>query len=41
MAGGPPPPNNDLTICKQVGLNWVIANGGCRGRKEDYVANCA
>ena len=42
MAGGGAfPPNNDLTICKQVGLNWVIANGGCRGRKEDYAANCA
>jgi mannonate dehydratase len=41
MAGGPPSPNNDLTICSQVGLKYVISSGGCRGRKEDYAANCA
>jgi mannonate dehydratase len=39
--GGAPPSNNDLTICSQVGLKYVISNGGCRGRKEDYVANVA
>jgi mannonate dehydratase len=41
MAGAGAAPNNDLTICSQVGLKYVISSGGCRGRKEDYVANCA
>ena len=30
-------PNYNLEISKQVGLNWVIAGGGIRGRKEQYV----
>ena len=32
------PDSRDVTIAKQVGVNWVIANGGmARVRKEDYV----
>src|ERR1039457_403282 len=31
------PQSNDVKISSQVGLNWVIAGGGLRGRKEQYV----
>ena len=32
------PASTDVTICKQVGLNWVIAGGGLgRVRKEQYL----
>jgi len=31
------PQSNDVTISKQVGVNYVIAGGTCRGRKEQYI----
>ncbi|MBL8241968.1 MAG: mannonate dehydratase [Bryobacterales bacterium] len=32
------PTSKDVTIARQVGLKWVISNGGmARARKEDYV----
>lgn len=31
------PQSNDVKIAKQVGCNWVIATGGLRGRKEQYL----
>jgi mannonate dehydratase len=31
------PNSNDVTISKQVGVNWVIAANTCRGRKEQYM----
>ncbi len=31
------PAGNDVTISKQVGVNYVIATNTCRGRKEQYM----
>ena len=31
------PQSNDVKISKQVGVNWVIAGGQLKGRKEQYV----
>jgi mannonate dehydratase len=32
------PESRDVTIARQVGIKWVIANGGmARARKEDYI----
>jgi mannonate dehydratase len=32
------PQSNDVKVARQIGVNWVIANGGMhRARREDYV----